>query len=217
MAKKPKAIGGWAVAATLAVLWGISSVARNDVPTPAAHSPAPVPSAILRDAEPRPSIPSRTAPPSTAITAPVDEGAEAIQEMAYTTARLRVRTEPSTTAEVVVTLDRGESVTIAANAGEWRLIHTGQVRGWAHGDYLSNRPPVAAAARPAPRRIEQPARRTAPSPAAAFMDTGRSGQPSRDPYIGRCDCPYDRMRNGRRCGGNSAYSRPGGASPQCYF
>jgi len=24
------------------------------------------------------------------------------------------------------------------------------------------------------------------------------------------------MRNGRRCGGNSAYSKPGGASPLCY-
>ena len=24
------------------------------------------------------------------------------------------------------------------------------------------------------------------------------------------------MRNGRRCGGNSAYSRPGGAEPLCY-
>ena len=35
-------------------------------------------------------------------------------------------------------------------------------------------------------------------------------------YSGRCPCPYNVMRNGRRCGGNSAYSRPGGASPICY-
>lgn len=32
---------------------------------------------------------------------------------------------------------------------------------------------------------------------------------------GNCPCPYNRMRNGRRCGGNSAWSRPGGASPKC--
>jgi hypothetical protein len=32
----------------------------------------------------------------------------------------------------------------------------------------------------------------------------------------RCACPEDMMRNGRRCGGNSAYSRPGGAAPYCY-
>ena len=44
-------------------------------------------------------------------------------------------------------------------------------------------------------------------------------QASRDQYhaSGRpCACPDDSMRNGRACGGRSAYSRPGGASPLCY-
>lgn len=31
-----------------------------------------------------------------------------------------------------------------------------------------------------------------------------------------CACPEDTMRNGRRCGGNSAYSRGGGYKPLCY-
>jgi hypothetical protein len=31
-----------------------------------------------------------------------------------------------------------------------------------------------------------------------------------------CACPDDTMRNGRACGGRSAYSRPGGASPLFY-
>jgi hypothetical protein len=31
-----------------------------------------------------------------------------------------------------------------------------------------------------------------------------------------CACPYNTMRNGRACGGRSAYSRPGGAAPLCY-
>jgi len=35
-------------------------------------------------------------------------------------------------------------------------------------------------------------------------------------YSGSCPCPYNVMRNGRRCGGNSAYSKPGGAEPLCY-
>ena len=35
-------------------------------------------------------------------------------------------------------------------------------------------------------------------------------------YSGSCACPYNRDRGGRRCGGRSAYSRPGGASPLCY-
>jgi hypothetical protein len=35
-------------------------------------------------------------------------------------------------------------------------------------------------------------------------------------YPGTCACPYNTMRNGRRCGGRSAYSKPGGYSPLCY-
>ena len=44
-------------------------------------------------------------------------------------------------------------------------------------------------------------------------------QGSRDAYYrtGRpCACPDDLARNGSRCGGRSAYSRPGGAAPYCY-
>ena len=35
-------------------------------------------------------------------------------------------------------------------------------------------------------------------------------------YAGSCPCPYSTDRAGRRCGGRSAYSRPGGATPLCY-
>jgi len=35
-------------------------------------------------------------------------------------------------------------------------------------------------------------------------------------YPGPCPCPYSVMRNGRSCGGRSAYSRPGGYAPICY-
>jgi hypothetical protein len=40
---------------------------------------------------------------------------------------------------------------------------------------------------------------------AAYHATGRP-----------CACPDDLARNGSRCGGRSAYSRPGGAEPRCY-
>lgn len=30
-------------------------------------------------------------------------------------------------------------------------------------------------------------------------------------YSGPCPCPYNVMRNGRSCGTNNAYSKPGGA------
>lgn len=35
-------------------------------------------------------------------------------------------------------------------------------------------------------------------------------------YPGNCPCPYNSMRNGRACGGRSAYNRPGGRAPLCY-
>lgn len=35
-------------------------------------------------------------------------------------------------------------------------------------------------------------------------------------YPGNCPCPYNTDRAGRRCGGRSAYNRPGGYSPKCY-
>ncbi len=35
-------------------------------------------------------------------------------------------------------------------------------------------------------------------------------------YPGTCACPYSVMRNGRRCGRRSAYSKPGGYAPLCY-
>lgn len=35
-------------------------------------------------------------------------------------------------------------------------------------------------------------------------------------YSGNCPCPYNRASNGSRCGGRSAWSRPGGAAPLCY-
>jgi hypothetical protein len=52
---------------------------------------------------------------------------------------------------------------------------------------------------------------------AAIADT--IVQKSRDAYhaTGKpCACPDDTARNGSACGGRSAYSRPGGASPLCY-
>jgi hypothetical protein len=44
-------------------------------------------------------------------------------------------------------------------------------------------------------------------------------QTSRQQYYATghpCACPDDLTRTGRRCGGTSAYSRPGGAAPFCY-
>ena len=55
-------------------------------------------------------------------------------------------------------------------------------------------------------------------PATVSDDDVRSRiiQDSIASYSGSCPCPYNTMRNGRRCGGRSASSRPGGRAPLCY-
>jgi len=35
-------------------------------------------------------------------------------------------------------------------------------------------------------------------------------------YPGSCPCPYSSASNGSRCGGRSAWSKPGGYEPLCY-
>jgi len=35
-------------------------------------------------------------------------------------------------------------------------------------------------------------------------------------YHGACPCPDSKNRSGRKCGKNSAYSKPGGQAPLCY-
>lgn len=76
-----------------------------------------------------------------------------------------------------------------------------------------------------------PAGQAAPVPAPAQLNTKRTAEVLTVSAIaalivaenqrachatGRpCACPDDSMRNGRACGGRSAYSRPGGASPLC--
>lgn len=35
-------------------------------------------------------------------------------------------------------------------------------------------------------------------------------------YSGNCPCPYNRTKNGSKCGKRSAYSKPRGKSPYCY-
>lgn len=69
--------------------------------------------------------------------------------------------------------------------------------GWVSGAYLSDREPAALAL--ADARIRQ-----------AIVERSLAS------YSGSCLCPYNVDRGRRRCGGRSAYSRPGGASPACY-
>jgi hypothetical protein len=87
-------------------------------------------------------------------------------------------------------------------------------------------PAPSPSARPTPAKADAPEKPTGPDTKrkveAALTAAAIAAiivQASRDQYHagGRpCACPDGSMRNGRSCGGRSAYSRPGGAAPLCY-
>src|SRR5258708_35058968 len=85
---------------------------------------------------------------------------------------------------------------------------------------------IAVSAAPVSRPASQPAAlvdaiRVSQNKPEALSDSAIAAlivQESRNAYYATghpCARPDDLMHNGRRCGGNSAYIRPGGARPLC--
>lgn len=132
------------------------------------------------------------------------------QKVVYSTAKLRMRQGPGPGFPTITTVERGTRLEVFGTDGQWLRVAASLNSGWVHRDFVSDGPPSIE--KPAVKQEIAPAR-----PSVKRTQGGRSGQPVRDAYVGTCDCPYDLMRNGRQCGGKSAYSRPGGRSPQCYF
>jgi hypothetical protein len=91
----------------------------------------------------------------------------------------------------------------------------------------ANAPP-APSVYSAPRVQQAPALAESARPAKPSTSSSRQDGPtdraiaqvivtsSRSSYSGSCPCPDNVDRAGRRCGGRSAYSRPGGHAPLCY-
>lgn len=123
--------------------------------------------------------------------------------------RLNVRDGPGTNFKQVWTLQRDEAVAVIGGSGDWRQVRGERYEGWVHGGYLTPKK----GKRPADA-IETP---VVKKPALSDAQIARALiERSIALYSGSCPCPYNVMRNGRRCGGNSAWSRPGGYSPLCY-
>lgn len=198
---------GWMVAAALGAGWLFSD--SNEKPS-APTAPPPI---VLQPQRKPVAGPLLPAPKHKEVPPPA-EAREQEKVHLVTTARVRVRSSPSISASIVTTLAAATSVVSIERRGEWHAIEAGLVSGWIRGDLLAPPQPTRQK-RPAPPKPREPAPVVRALPAPPRED--RSGQPVREPYVGTCDCPYDRMRNGRRCGGNSAYSRPGGRNPLCYF
>ena len=137
---------------------------------------------------------------------------------------VNLRAGPSTDDRVVAQARRGDKAEELGRSGGWvRLrLEKGGAEGWMFGRYVGRDPPVAGSV---VRRSQEPSLAPAgptalrsPTPTEVSDDAIRRIiiEQSIAQYPGSCPCPYNVDRGGRRCGGRSAYSRPGGASPFCY-
>jgi SH3-like domain-containing protein len=204
---------GWIITIGLIVvafLAGRASVNTSVAPAPRAATvatPTPLPKA---------SAPSTAAAPATTVRTPVLPSPPAGQPTAtlYVNAStLNVRSSPSAAGARVTQLARGDALGVLEVQGEWVAVVTPSgERGWVNRAYLANQPIAAAVQAPI---ASPPSAVAAPKIDREKVIRAIMAQ-SLASYSGNCPCPDNRDRAGRRCGGRSAWSRGGGASPLCY-
>lgn len=211
---------GWLIVA--AIFGGLWLVAKGKAPeSPSASKQTAVvqPSAKIEQPKPTTSAPT---PEITAATPAIEEPnieapspSAAVEPIiwAYTTARVRLRSKPSTSSTIIATLGVGERLQLKGRNGDWHEVNYSGGVGWVHGRYVASDTPT-----PPPSSVDAspPAAFTTIVPKVEKKPSRRGGEPIREAYAGRCDCPYDQMRNGRACGGRSAWSKPGGRNPVCF-
>ncbi len=196
---------GWGIAVFCGIGWAMSSIDARSPPRAPPAIPA-VDTTAAPQVQPSNSSIAYAKPDAVAAQKP---NATMVVRWQYTTSKVRVRVAPDTGARIITTLPPGEMVQTNSQQGDWYNVTVSARVGWIHGDYLSEAKPVELIST------------TPVAPAAAVADGITSGHargdPVRDAMVGRCDCPYDLMRNGRLCGGRSAYSKPRDRSPVCYW
>jgi SH3-like domain-containing protein len=212
MARQGKGFGFFLAAAGLAAVWFEdsenvrqgSSLNSERTSTTDMLPPQPRPSTVQTFA----ALPSKKQDIQhhQSITRPVTT------QTVYVNARnLNVRSEPSLDASVLGKVKQGTPLAVTATSSEWFRVGYGQGSGWVHGRYVTARllstVPHRQPALTQSRRTSNP---TDGQIIQALISRSLAN------YLGRCPCPYNTMSNGRRCGGRSAYSRPGGRSPLCY-
>lgn len=129
---------------------------------------------------------------------------------------VNARSGPGTTFPVLAKLKYGTKVHKVLSEGEWVKIElsSSSFNLWMHGNYLSKRKPEIIA--PAKKTTVKKRSVRPPTTREVTLATKEIISQSIRSYPGSCPCPYNRDRGGRRCGGRSAWSRPGGYSPMCY-
>lgn len=125
--------------------------------------------------------------------------------------RVNLRAFPSLEGRSIGQLVKGSQVKVLSSVDGWSQIETSLGTGWMASRFLApNAPDVAQIAVPKTRAVAAPSSREIQ---AAMDEIIRQSIAS---YPGSCPCPFNTDRAGRRCGGRSAWSKPGGYSPICY-
>ncbi|WP_419762669.1 SH3 domain-containing protein [Defluviimonas aestuarii] len=125
--------------------------------------------------------------------------------------RVNLRAGPSLADRSIGQLSKGTHAMLLSEREGWSEIETPLGRGWMASRFVSRTAPVAAT----PNAIKQ---RSVAAPTSAEIRRAKAEiiEQSIAAYPGSCPCPYNRDRAGRRCGGRSAWSKPGGYNPICY-
>lgn len=232
MAKAQSGCLGWIIVAGAAVAWlsggfedrkAVTSVPGASYSLPVSSSEMP-PAALLEDTTSTPVQPATPAVTSPGASKPALPGATRATEQPgrpmSTTANVRLRASEAADAPILRTLKKGTPVEVSASSGDRLKVSVPSLglTGWVHRDYVAEGTAAALVAptQPAVPKAVSALKAAKPTPPKQRSEPA-PGSPIRDPVYGSCDCPYDYARNGSRCGGRSAYSRPGGRSPVCYY
>lgn len=202
---------GWPLFALLLAAWIAIALLGGRSPD---TTPAPLADKrALFDAEPGARTPSASEP---APALPAEKQAMVAEIRRVDAEGLNLRQAPGTGSKVLAVLPRDTILRVEAVREGWLRVATPDgTRGWVSARYARTGGPTVSA-RNSPAEVRAPSR-PLPTPgrrsrAAIIREIIAENLRA---YSGPCPCPYSVSRSGR-CGGRSAWSKPGGAEPLCF-
>lgn len=156
--------------------------------------------------------PAPPPPPPPPQPPPPEAKRRMMEEIRYVTAdRLNLRAGPGTRAKSVGSLPRGSRLSVESAEGGWlRVTAPGGAGGWVSARYTSPSAPVVSTRTPPAKAGSAPTRRSRDAVVREIIAESLAA------YSGPCPCPYSVSPRSGRCGGRSAWSKPGGAEPFCF-
>lgn len=204
----------WWIVGLFGVSWVVARLIANDPVQPSAQIQTPSSRTTLSNSSDPPQPRPTQAPQK-----PRSTTAENIETRYVSGHRVALRSSPSKNGAILDRLDLGRKVTLLGQENGWSHVRDDltQRDGWLSSRLLNNEPPKEKREPDKPKPSEP--KKVDPPNLPTLTDAtiiARIISESISGYPGNCPCPYNRDRAGHKCGGRSAYSRPGGYSPVCY-